>query len=94
MIKGCEKKILFIEGNENSPFETAYFVLKSNSETKSAGKDDIVRAADSIINERLPEEKRKQKKKAKIRRTLILLLSGISGFIVGGGSVALIVLLV
>ncbi len=92
MIKGCEKKILFIEGNENSPFETAYFVLKKDSDSGSGG-DDIVRAADLIINERLPEENRRQKKKAKAKRAFALMLSGVMGFLIGGGSAALIFLL-
>ncbi len=92
MIKGCEKKILFVEGNENSPFETAYFVIKKDFDAGSGG-DDIVRAADLIINERLPEENRKQKKKAKLKRTLVLMLSCAFGALVGGGSVALMFLL-
>jgi hypothetical protein len=92
MLKGCQKKILFVEGNENSPFETAYFVLRKELEG-GFGDDDIVRAADLIINERLPEEKRKQKKKDRLKRAVLLFLSGMSGFIVGGGTVAFIALL-
>ncbi len=92
MIKGCEKKILFVEGNENSPFETAYFVLKKTSDA-GVGGDDIVRAADLIINERLPEENRRQKKKAKIKRAFILMLSGVVGSIIGGLVTTLIFLI-
>ena len=93
MIKCCEKKILFVEGSENSPFETAYFVLKKESHVGGGG-DDIVRAADIIINERLPEENRKQKKKAKAKRVFALMLSGVMGFLIGGGSVVLLYLFI
>ena len=42
MIRGCQKKILFVEGNENSPFETAYFVLRKDAESRASGEDDTI----------------------------------------------------
>ena len=93
MIRGCQKKILFVEGNENSPFETAYFVLRKDAESGASGEDDIVRAADMIINERLPEENRKQKKRERLKRIFLFLLSAVCGSVIGGGAVALLMVL-
>ena len=93
MIKGCQKKIIFIQGSENSPFETAYFVLKKDSEDCCHGGDDIIKEANRIISESLPDVKRKNKKRAKLKQMLYrIMLFGI-GLLLGGGAGAGIILL-
>ena len=93
MIKGCQKKIIFIQGSENSPFETAYFVLKKDSEDCCQGGDDIIKEADRIICESLPDVKRKHKKRAKLKQTLYRIILFATGVLFGCGAGAGIVLL-
>ncbi|MBE6550246.1 MAG: hypothetical protein E7670_07450 [Ruminococcaceae bacterium] len=90
MIRACQKKILFVAGAEHSAFETAYFVLRENSESLCLGGDDIIKEADRIINERLPAVKKKKQRLEKIKKVLLFTTSALSGALVGGGTVAII----
>ena len=93
MIKACQKKVLYVEGTENCAFESAYFVLRENSESLCLGGDDILKEADRIINERLPGVKKKKHQLDKIKKALVISASAVSGALVGGGAVALLSLI-
>lgn len=75
MIKGCQKKIIFIQGGESSPFENAYFILRKDSEECCNGGDDILREANRIISESMPNGKRKASRKKQKLKSLILSLA-------------------
>ncbi len=91
MIRGSQKKVLFIEGSESSLFESAYFVLRKSAEDSGASHDDMVREANRIIEERvsLGRSRRRDRRIAKIRTTALFLL----GSLAGGGASALLFLL-
>ena len=93
MIKACQKKILYVEGDESCAFEAAYFVLRESSESLCLGGDDILKEAERIINEKLPGVKNKKRRIDKIKKALLLAASAVSGALAGGGAVAFIVLL-
>ena len=76
MIKACQKKILYVVGGENSVFESAYFVLREDNDSHCLGGDDILKEAERIISERLPEAKKKQRKREKFKKA-IGIISGI-----------------
>ena len=64
MIKGCQKKIIFIKDTGSDFFEGAYFILKGDSPTSNAEETDMVKAATKIVNETfIPTPKSKQKVK-------------------------------
>jgi len=90
MIKACQKKILYVEGTESCVFESAYFVLRENSEDLCIGGEDILKEADRIINERLPGVKRKKRRLDKIKKALLVSASVLSGALAGAGTVAII----
>ena len=93
MIKACQKKILYVVGAEESMFETAYFVLRENSDEAYSGGDDILKEADRIINERLPTVKKKKKRLETAKKVLTVAVSALSGIILGGGAVWILDLL-
>jgi len=93
MIKACQKKILYVEGSESCAFESAYFVLRENSEDLCHGGEDILKEADRIINERLPGVKRKKRRIEKTKKALLLMASTGAGALVGGGAVALLTII-
>jgi len=72
MIKGCQKKIIFIQGSESSPFENAYFILRKESEECCSGGDDILREANRIISESMPGGKNKKSKRRRKLKSLLL----------------------
>ena len=93
MIKACQKKILYIEGIESSAFDSAYFILRENIDSICLGGDDILKEADKIISERLPNAKKKKKRREQIKKAFLIIVSAASGVFVGGGAVALITIL-
>ena len=54
MIKGSQRQIILITGDEASLFESAYFVLRREAEHNGAQHDDMVREANRIIEKSLP----------------------------------------
>lgn len=50
MIKGCQKKIVFIKDTGSDYFEEAYFVMKSDTSLPYAKENDIVSEAVRIAN--------------------------------------------
>ncbi len=76
MIKGCEKKIIFLESTKSKYFEQAYLVMKDDLYTLNEG--DILEEAERIIFgaehlKRMP----KKKSRLPIWKTILLFLGGI-----------------
>ena len=57
MIKGCEKKIIYLKDTKSEFFEEAYFVVKPQSSTKK--ECDIISEATRIVNGIYGDEKKK-----------------------------------
>ena len=49
MIKGCQRKMIMVKGDEESPFEMAYFVIKSDPRSSEIGENDILAEANKIV---------------------------------------------
>ena len=49
MIKGCQRKMIMVKGDDESPFEMAYFVLKSDLRANDLGENDILAEANKIV---------------------------------------------
>lgn len=92
MIKGCQKKIIIIEGGESSPFETAFFVLRKNTGDCCAGGDDILREADRIISESIPDVCLKRRKRERLIKMLVPGAFLLIGLLLGGSGCALLIL--
>ena len=57
MIKGCEKKIVYLKDTGSDYFEEAYFVVKPQKCTEN----DIIAEANKIVNGFMDEDKGKSK---------------------------------
>ena len=51
MIKGCQRRMIVVQGKDKSVFETAYFVLRRESERVPSREADMLAEAIRIINE-------------------------------------------
>ena len=90
MIKGCEKKLILVPCGEASPFETAYFILRKDSEDICGGGDNILKEADRIIAERSYSRVKKRRSFA-FRKALTGFFCFSAGFLFGS-AVACIIL--
>lgn len=49
MIKGCQKKIIYLKNTDSGIFDEAYFVLRRDGEAEHFGEADMVSEAKRII---------------------------------------------
>lgn len=89
MIKGCQRKIILVEGSESSVFETAYFVLRKGAETQKKSHSDIMKEANRIIERRLPSNMQRIRRRERICKRLKYCAWFIVGALSGSGAVAL-----
>ena len=61
MLKGCQKKIIFLKDTGSDVFEEAYFVI--NPEYEGMNKEDIVSEATKIVSGFYNEKNDKSKKR-------------------------------
>lgn len=50
MLKGCQRRMVIVPGKDKEIFETAYFVLRRESEKRALGHRDLLEEANRIIN--------------------------------------------
>ena len=62
MIKGCQRRVIVVRGEDENMFEYAYFVLKSGEKFDRVGEDDMIAEANRIIEN---SEGKKNKEKDK-----------------------------
>lgn len=51
MLRGCQKRIIYMKDTGSSLFEEAYFILRSDKEYHTMCEDDMVREARRLISE-------------------------------------------
>ena len=51
MIKGCEKRVVWIRNTESETFDQAYFILSESAYEKKKSESDIVAEAKRIIGQ-------------------------------------------
>lgn len=51
MIKGCNKRVIWIRNTENELFEQAYFILSDSARVGERSEGDIIKEAKKIIND-------------------------------------------
>lgn len=78
MLKGCQKRMVYIKNTGCDLFDEAYFILKNDVPTDSDTENDIIRIATAIINENGFVQKKKRKKK-RLKGLLLLALGAIIG---------------
>ena len=97
MIKGCEKRVVWLRNTESDIFEQAYFILSEASRGKSCTESDIVAEAKRIIG-RTPvsgwwEEAEPETKKRRHPSALVKFAFFVLGFSIGAIPLALLLIL-
>ena len=60
MVRGCQRRVVFIKNTESKIFSEAYFILSDEAYKESHTDEDIIREANRIIDESVGiEEDRK-----------------------------------
>ena len=56
MVRGCQKKIIYLKNSGSNLFEEAYFVIKNDSQYEEMSECDMIEEANRIINESFYQE--------------------------------------
>ncbi|MGM9646096.1 MAG: hypothetical protein ACI3XS_05360 [Eubacteriales bacterium] len=83
MIKGCQKRIIFVKDTGSDYFEEAYFIMKSDSELPKTEESDIVKEAENIVNASLAEPSPARKVKIGAR-SVCFFIGVFIGALIGG----------
>ena len=68
MIKGVQRKMIVVKTDNSNVFETAYFVLRSDSDRSKGDTVDMLSEANRIVNEGNEPKKSKREKKKRFGR--------------------------
>ena len=97
MIKGCEKRVVWIRNTESETFEQAYFILSESAYEKKKSEGDIVSEAKRIIGQlpvsgwwdETPHQSKKRRKFSASGRVAFFIL----GFALGAIPTAVLLLI-
>ena len=68
MIKGVQRKMIVVKTDNSNVFESAYFILRSDSDKSKSGALDMLSEATRIVNESDESKKTKKEKKKRFGR--------------------------
>lgn len=80
MVRGCQKKIIYLKNTGSEVFEEAYFLISDKGDTESIDEDDMIEEAGRILDECIyldTENKKRQKIILLIKENIIPFLFGI-----------------
>ena len=80
MVRGCQKKIIYLKNTESGVFDEAYFVVSDSALCTDIDECDMIKEANRILNECIYEEETnslKEKILNLIKRTIVPLFIGI-----------------
>ena len=88
MIKGVQRKMIVVKTDNSNVFETAYFVLRSDSDKEKNDALNMLEEANRIVNEGNEEKKSKKEKKKRYGRFAAFCIFWLGAIF--GGSAAII----
>lgn len=80
MIKGCQKRMIMLRGDADSSFETAFFVMRPEKESKTDSENndivaEAVRVANKVFSEEyITQKKHKHKKESSVLQNFAVFL--------------------
>ena len=86
MIKGCQRTMVVVRGEDKSVFETAYFVLRREREGGEVAESDMLSEASRIIRESSLPCRARQRGRGRLWGFLLVL----GGLLMGCGSTVLL----
>ena len=83
MVRGCQRKVIFLKNTESKIFSEAYFIV--DDRTPDTCEADMIREANRIINENLALGAGERGRGSRFSRAVGAVTRGIPAFLLGGG---------
>lgn len=79
MVRGCQRRVVFLKNTDSSVFSEAYFILSDNDDTRGMSDEDMIREANRIIDESVGIREREPTGKTLVK----ILFSSVIPFVIG-----------
>ncbi len=83
MVRGCQRRVVFLKNTESKIFSEAYFIIDDRVDTTALSDGDMVREANRIIDESLEDRGRLVDGRMRHGRVIGFLIRHLPAFIVG-----------
>ena len=83
MVRGCQKRVIFLKNTDSTVFSEAYFIVNEDKENENLGERDLVCEANRIINEKVGYPERKPIMKTVLKILLESVLPLVVGLVIG-----------
>lgn len=84
-IKGCSRQMIVLNGTGSSMFETAYFIVKTDTDTRPHAHGDMLREANRIVEENTFCAYAKERRHSNFRtRIFFFVIGALSGALLTG----------
>ena len=90
MVRGCQRKVIFLKNTESKIFSEAYFIVDDKAPDTAEG--DMIREANRIIEENL-RATRDESRKLGLRQIVGAILRSMPAFLAGAGVATVICLI-
>ena len=87
MVKGCQKRLIMVPTRGSALFESAYFILRKETELRAPTRDEMLCEATRILKEQTATEKKRP-----LGRKQLLIAFGI-GLVLGAAAVGLLLII-
>ena len=90
MVRGCQRKVIFLKNTESKIFSEAYFIV--DDKAPEVTERDMIREANRIIEENLART-REESGKWSLGRAVGAILKSIPAFVIGAGAATVVCLI-
>ena len=91
MVRGCQRKVIFLKNTESRIFSEAYFIVDDKAPSASEG--DMIREANRIIEENLARTTEDRGRHRGFLRIMGAVLKSIPAFLIGAVTATVICLI-
>ena len=90
MVRGCQKKIIYLKNTHSDLFDEAYFVIKNDTEYENISECDMVEEANRILDESFFIDA----EKSKFKKVVLFFKRNIIPFLIGAIFTGIIMLII
>lgn len=85
MVRGCQRRVIFLKNTDSKIFSEAYFIIDDRVDTRALTEGDMVREANRIIDESLERRGEIGEPRARFSRVATFLFRHLPAFLIGAG---------
>ena len=94
MVRGCQRKAIFLKNTGSDLFSEAYFIVDEKKSCHNLREGDMIREANRIIDENLVRTGRNGRGRGKFLGALVFIIRQLPAFLIGAALATMVCILV